>query len=128
MEPGLSMAEQTKRLLRVSLKDPEHLKRWLQETGRRWMVLDSLDLVDSLPWPGGVDALIQILACYRDHRQGIPSGRTEKMKDPTLGQDVQVPIMKTDALEIEEMDRAIRHLIRQASEKDPTWKLENPPL
>ena len=128
VESGLSMDEKTKRLLRIALKDPEHLKRWLQETGRRWMVLDSVDLVDALPWPDGVDALIQILACYRDHRQGRSSGRTEKMKDPILGRQVEVPIMKTDVLEIEEMDRAIRHLIRQASEKDPTWKLENPPL
>ena len=50
------------------------------------------------------------------------------MKDPIFGRQVEVPIMKTDVLEIEEMDCAIRHLIRQASEKDPTWKLENPPL
>ena len=118
----------SKILLNVAMKEPGHLKKWLQESGRRWLVFDSLELVDSLPFPDGLDTLMQIIACYRDHRRAIPSGGFEEMPDPTLGQKVRVPLMKDENLEVAEMDRLIRYYIGKASEKDPNWKLDNPPL
>lgn len=120
--------ELARRLFKVSMKTPEHLKKWLEASGRRWLVLDTLELVDALPWPNGVDSLIQIIACYRDHRRVIPSGRVERQRDPTLKKEVDVPIMKDETLEVFELDRAIRYLIGQITTKDAKWKLENPPM
>jgi hypothetical protein len=42
--------------------------------------------------------------------------------------EIKVPIYKDETLEIEELDRAIRHMISLASEKDSSWKLTNTPL
>lgn len=123
----LTMEETSKRLLRVSIKDPEHLKRWLDESGRRYLIFDSMDLVDSLPFPAGIEQLMELIACYRDQRVTIPSGRTEKQKD-MLGKEQLIPITKTDVLEIEEIDRAIRFLVGQITTLDPSWSLENPSL
>lgn len=128
LESELSVDEKAKRLFNVSIKSKDHLKEWLEASGRRWLVFDALDLVDALPWTDGVDDLMRVVACYRSYRSQIPTGRMEVQQDPTLGKRVEVPLMKTDMLEIEELDRCIRNLIRQASEKDPTWKLDNPPL
>lgn len=128
MEDRLTRAEALARQYRVSLKDPGHLKRWLLESNRRWIVFDAVDLVDSLPFPEGVDDFVRVVACYLNHRATKPSGRVEIQKDPVLGEEVEVQIMKTDVLEVEELDRCIRYLISLASEKDPKWKLENNPL
>lgn len=127
-EIDLTAAERRERLLRVSIQSADQLKAWLEKSGRRWLIFDALGLVDSLPFPEGVDTLIQIIACYRDHRSVQPSGRTETITDPTLGKKIQAPIFKGELLEIEELDRAIRYLIRQASDKDPNWSLNNAPL
>ena len=124
----ITLEEQAQRLLNVSIKDPAHLKRWLQETGRTWLVLDSLELVDALPFPDGLDTLIQIIACYRDHRNAIPNGKVEKQLDPIKGKEVDVPLMKTENLEVFELDRAIRFLISQITELEPSWNLQNPPM
>lgn len=121
----ITMEEMSQRLIRTSLKDPEHLKKWLDESNRRYLVFDSLDLVDSLPFPAGIDSLMQLIACYRDHRATKPSGRAEK-SSLVSGEDVEIPIMKTDVLEVEELDRAIRFLVGQITELDAGWSLENP--
>lgn len=124
----LSYKEMMKRRNNISIKDKGHLKQWLEATGRRWLVFDAINLVDALPWTEGVDDLMRVVACYRDYRSKIPTGRTEVQIDPLLGKQVDVPIMKTDLLEIEELDRCIRNLIRQASEKDPKWNMDHLPL
>ena len=113
---------------RVAMKDPNHLKKWLEKTGRKWVIFDALDLVDSLPWPDGVDEFGRVVACYTNHRRSIPSNRTEIQHDPIEGKDIEVTIYKTDVLEKEECDRLIRHLIKEQSERFPEWKLEDPPL
>ena len=128
LEPGLSVQEQSERLLRVSIKDAEHLKAWLEKSGRRWLVFNAIELVDALPFPDGVDTLIQLIACYRDYRSVQPTGRVESIQEPTLGKTVAAPIYKGEALEVEELDRAIRYLIRQITDKDPDWSLNNEPL
>lgn len=125
-EEKLTLEEQSKRLLNVSIKDPEHLKQWLKQTGRSFLIFDAGDLVDSLPWPDGVDALVQIIACYRDHRAVKPTGRVAQETEAVLGKTVEVPTYKTDTLEVEEMDRLVRYLIGQITEREPTWSLENP--
>ena len=125
---SMSAIERSEALMRVAMKTPEHLKQWLDGTGRRWLVLNGLDLVDALPWPHGIEILMQIIAGYRDHRATIPTGRFQPGAALATTGFVQVPVMKGETLEIEELDRAIRALISQAEEKDPTWKLSNIPL
>ena len=124
----ISVEEQAQRLLNVSIKTPQHLKAWLEESNRRWLVFDAVELVEALPWPGGVDTLIQIIGCYRDHRSTQPSGRVHIEIEPIKGREVEVPVMKTDTLEVEELDRAIRYLVGLITEKDSKWTLENQPL
>lgn len=123
---GLSAKEKAERMGRVAIADPEHLKRWLRDTDRRWLIFDALELVDSLPFPGGVDSLIQVIACYRDHRRAVPTGRTESMIDPAHGVPVEVPVTKGESLEVEEMDQVVRFLIRQLQQRDPNWSLDLP--
>jgi hypothetical protein len=122
---GLDGMEKLDRLHRVAMTSPEHLKAWLQETGRRWLVFDALELVDSLPFPEGVDSLIQLIACYRDHRRAIAAGRTEQQMDPTLGALVEVPAMKGEALELDELVRVVQFLIRQIVAQHPDWTIDS---
>ena len=128
LEPGLSVKEQSERLLRVSLADADQLKAWLEKSGRKWLIFDAIALVDALPFPDGVDTLIQVIACYRDYRSTQPSGRTERIKDPTFGKVIEAPIYKGEMLEVEELDRVIRYLVRQITDKKGTWSLNDEPL
>ena len=115
-------------LARIAMPDKSHLKRWLGATGKTWLTFNALDLVDALRWPDGVDLLMQIIACYRDHRAAIETGRTEEQADPRSGEKVKVPIFKGESLELEELDRAIRDMQQRILEKDPRWTIENDPL
>jgi hypothetical protein len=107
----------------ISIKSKAHLKTWLEQSGRRWLIFDSLALVDSLTFPEGVDQLITMVAAYEQHRQALPTGEMVEEIDPTLGKPVQVPQMKSGVLSVEEMDRVVRFLIRSITEVDPTWVL-----
>jgi hypothetical protein len=125
---GMTAEERMAAVLRTSITSPDHLKRWLEQSGRRWLVLDSVQLVEALPWPDGVSALAQILAALRDHRFAIPTGEFETQYDSEKKCDVRVPLHHTEQLEVCELDRAIRYLIGQITEKDSAWSLENQPL
>lgn len=127
MQQELTPDEIAKRQARVAVTTPTQLKAFLAASERRWLVLDALDLVDSLPWPEGVDDLIRVVTCYRNQRQTIETGRYETMETPAGG-TAEVPVYKGETLELEELDRCIRFLVAQATEKDPSWSLDNPPL
>jgi len=58
----------------TQISDPKHLKRWLLQTGRTWVVLNTGDLVDALSWPDGVNKFIEVLTEYREYRRGIGVG------------------------------------------------------
>lgn len=111
-------------LLNISMTTPMQLKQWLEASGRRYLVFDAYQLIDALPWPHGIDLLAQVIACYRDERRTIPSGRYTELKagDPST----RVPVMRGETLEADELDRCVRYLIRQLQELDSTWRLENP--
>lgn len=126
LTPESAAALQRERAMKAAMADPEHLKRWLKESGRRYMVFDGLELVDALPWPGGVQELMDLTHLYAQHRRKIPSGRFEKQQ--VMGNTVDVEIFKTEKLELAELDRVIRFLVAQAYEQDPQWSLENPAL
>ena len=87
---------------RTAIKSPNQLKRWLEESGRRYLVFDSLDLVDALEWPLEVEQLQRLITAYRERRQTIPTGQTEKQKNPATGEVEDITIFKTDVLTDEE--------------------------
>lgn len=86
--------------LRVAQTDPEALKRWLVLTGRKYLVLNSADLVDALRWPDGHQVLQQLIEAYRNHRRTIESGKVERQE--TMGVVADVKLMKSEVLELEE--------------------------
>lgn len=98
---------------------------WLPRT--RELYFNGVELLDALPWPFGVEAFMQVVMAYRDHRRTIESGRAELVKEPT-GEAVELPVYKDETLEVEELDRAIRYLVAQIREKQPDWRLEQSPL
>ena len=94
--------------IRVSMADPEALKRWLVESGRKYILMHAGDLVDALAWPGdesgdkvSVTDLQNVIEQYRDYRRGIPTGRTETQADAE-GNPVSIPVMKGEVMEAEE--------------------------
>ena len=100
--------ERSQAKFKVAMKDAEHLKRFLRESGRKFIVFDSDILVDALkPWPDSVQLFQHLVTLWADHRRSLS---------------------KSEDLEIEELDRAIRYLITKASQKDSSWLLSNPPL
>jgi hypothetical protein len=125
---ALSKEKLTQSRVNVSMKDPEHLKKWLQRSGRDWIVFRADNLVDALSFPEEVELFMQIVSAYRNYRQTLESGRFIRQEAVVSGQDINVPIMKSENLEMEELDRLIRSLVTQITEKDPTWTLDGTPL
>lgn len=111
------------------MQSAEHMKRWLAASGRTFLVLNAADVCEALPFPGGHEALMQIIEAYRDHRRVFQTGRFERMKHPDNTKDhINVPIYKSEFLELDELDRCIRELVGHALALDPNWRLENAPL
>jgi hypothetical protein len=103
---------------RVAIQSTEHLKRWLAATGRNFITFSSKDLVDSLEqFDEGLLLLQNLVNCYRSHRNCQPG-------DTVNGSLT----FKTDVLDLPELDRAIRELVKQAKDLDPAWSLEGNPL
>ncbi len=44
-----TMKELSDARTRTSMQSPDHLKRWLDASGRRWLVVDAREMVDALP-------------------------------------------------------------------------------
>lgn len=94
--------------LNVAIKSKDQLIRFLNNSGRRFFVMKSEDLITSLPhFEDGVLAIQNIVSCYRDHRRTIPSDRTELVANPITASAVEVTVMKDEALEPEEYDDLI---------------------
>lgn len=118
---NMSEDEKAAAVSNVAMDSPERLKRWLQASNRQWLVLNTTDLVDALPWPGGVETLMEILNVYREHRLTIPV--TEEM-----ARGLTVERGKREQLEVAEIDRAIRYLVGLITDELPEWHLGNDPL
>ena len=105
------------------MKSKEHLKDWLQKTGREFIVFNAKDLVDSLTWPDGVEALQGILFAYREHRRQIPSGEMEIVEvdgersdgEKVIGEKIEVPKMKDEGLTGAEMRKVVNQIVPGAS-------------
>ena len=106
---------------RVAIASPEKLKEWLSASGRSWLIFNGPQLIDSLPWPEGVNVFMQLVDAYRDHRRALPTGESETISG------VKVACYHDDTLTLPELDRCIRFLVGQATALDPTWSLEKDP-
>lgn len=91
----------TEEQIRVSMADPQALKRWLVESGRKWILMSATDLVDSAPWPEGVEDFKRVIDRYRDYRMTLPTGETEAQTTEE-GDPIDVPVMKGEVLTLEE--------------------------
>jgi hypothetical protein len=127
-ESNLQPIEISEHQMRTAMQSPSHLREWLEKSGRQWLVLNGLHLVDALPWPTGAEALTQIIACYRDHRSVIATGETKMEVDPRTKQQVEVEVYHPETLTVTELDRAIRYLVGQITELKPGWALTDPAL
>jgi len=110
------------------MQGPSKLKEWLDASGRAWLVFNAGHLVDSMDTVIFDDKAKQfqtMIANYRDHRAGLKHHTIPDPRDPSGKTEMDVGYPET--LTIDELDRAIRYLIAQASELDPTWKLESDP-
>ena len=107
---------------RVAMASAEKLAAWAEASGRGWIVFNTKELIEALPWPDGHQFLQQIIACLRDYRATKQSGRFETVNGS------EIPIMKSEELEVEELDRAIRFLVGKITEKNPQWTLDGQPL
>ena len=127
--PAMALSQEQ---INTAMRSPGHLRAWLDASGRRWVVFNGLDLIEALPWPHGVDVFMQVVMAYRDYRRTIPTGEVSAVDGwhPKTGERyvAEVTHYKGESLELEELDRAIRYLVAQIMEKDPTWSLEKPAL
>lgn len=109
----------------TAMTDQGHLIRWLQQSDRRFLVIDAVQAVKSLPWPDGVAALMQVIDCYKQHRQTIPSGMqtVEEIPNPISGKKEKTPIkiMLDDRLTPDEIDDAIKQLERHKISMLEEW-------
>ena len=53
----------------TAIDSPVKLKNWLNLTGRRFLIFNADDLVDSLTFPGEIEFLSNLISKYRDCRR-----------------------------------------------------------
>lgn len=112
----------------TGMKSPEHLQRWLRETRRDYLVFKTGDFLKAIRFPRDAEALMYLVSRYDEYRSRIPSGRTQTVVEPLTKKTVEIPIMKSEVLEVEELDRAIRNFAAMIYEQKPDWSIENTPL
>ena len=83
--PSTQTAEQPART--PALTNPSQLKRWLADSGRRWVIMDAVQLVDALSWPDDVQLLQEIIMAYRTHRAGVLPAETGADGSKTTASD-----------------------------------------
>ena len=115
---------------RTAMTNPEHLERWLLASGREYLCFVTRDLIEALRpyWPEAHRELQDVIALYLNKRMQEPTGDVRKEKSPVTGDVVEAPIMKSDAMTKEELDRMIRWAIGQITRLDQNWSLEDRPL
>lgn len=101
----VSSEERKERLDRVSLRDKETLKAWLEKSNRRYLIFDAQHLVDSLNMEG-IGMLVDMVGAYREYRNTIPTGET-KIEKNMNGEPVEVGTFHTDVLSEDEKERVI---------------------
>jgi len=125
---GLSSTERLEALNRVSIQTKDHLIKWLIATDRAWLIFNAKDLVDSLPFPEGVEDFMRTVNAYAQYRNSTKTGQTFEVIDPITDEKILAPKLVGELLEKDELDRAIRYLVGLITEINPKWRLESTPL
>ena len=115
----------------IAIQSPVHLKQWLHASGRAFIVFDANDLVDGLPWPEGVDAMIQLCEAYRQQRcadvaEQTPCTRCARKPKvspscPECHGHGHTVRMKSDMMEPDELKKVVEFLMMQIRLADPNW-------
>lgn len=115
----MDVKDMTEEQMRVAMASPEHLKRFFQARGQRFLVFRMEDLIDAGPWPQQVELIQALVFSYEGHRRAHPSGMEERftVTSPT-GERVQqtVPVMKDGRLTVREIDLLVDDLMRLRQE------------
>lgn len=116
---------------RAAIRSPNHLKQWLAASGRRYIIMKTDELVDSLPWPEGVEALIHLIECYRQLRctrvvETTPcprcKGKPAAVQDcSACGQLGIYNRLGSDVLEQSEVKEVIQFLLQHVQTTEPDW-------
>lgn len=96
----------------VAIKDPEHLKRWLTQSGRKYIVLRSDHLIDGLRWPEGVESFQEIINQYRASRADKRTGEV-RIETNEHGEEVEVAETFPETLTQPELQELIAELSRE---------------
>lgn len=102
----------------AGFRDKAHLKAWLMASDRQFLVLNTADLVDAMPFPDGVELVQQVIAAYSQHRAMRESGWVHDMPESLKARFTQrgqvapstMPVMVDEAPTLEEIDAAILQL------------------
>lgn len=115
---------------RVDSIDADWLRRWLDASGRAYVVLRASDLVDAVEFPIGIEKFRHILGRYEAYRRRqsvqIPcfgySGRCLGDDGCICGGTGLGSRAKSDRLELDELKDAAMQLIRDIRAKEPGWR------
>lgn len=83
---------------RISLKDKDHLKKWLIESGRKYLIFNSSHFVDALSMED-LEVFQQLLLKYKNYRNTIPTGRYSFENNPITGEKCAVTEMYDELLD-----------------------------
>ena len=82
----------------IQVMDKEQLKRWLIESGRKYMLINGIHFIDALSIEE-LELFQQLLVKYEEYRKTIPTGRNNKF----IGANYDVEEMHTSLLSEDEL-------------------------
>lgn len=98
---------------RISMKDKDHLKKWLFASGRKYLAFNALHFVDALSMEE-LSLFQQLLIKYKNYRNTIPTGRMIEEISPIDGSKCMVEEVYSETLDILEFDEfSLMHLRNQ---------------
>ncbi len=112
----------------TAMRDINHLRRWLAQSDREFLIFFSKDLLDALAFePNALLLFQQLVQCYTQHRMAIAYD-TRREFNPDVNAEIEVVVCKDDRLTIAEKDRLIRKLAADLKDAVPGWTLESEPI
>lgn len=99
-------------------RDKAHLKAFLTQSGRKYLVLNALDLVEAMTFPEGVELVQQVISMYGQHRatketgwvHAMPEAFKAKFRQRGMSPPATMTVMVDELPTLEEIDEAIEQL------------------
>jgi hypothetical protein len=86
----------------VQVMDKEQLKRWLIESGRKYILINGLHFIDALSIEE-LELFQQLLVKYEEHRKTIPTGHNITEYNKFTGANYTVKEVHTSLLSEDEL-------------------------